>query len=261
MNRMENKVAVITGGGSGIGKASAIRLAQVGAKVSIIDMNVERATKTVEEIINNGGDAIYFLADVTNEEQISNAIKETNNKWGKIDILFANAGILGMISPIEYFSSKEWTQTIHNNLVGVFETVKQTIPYMKQYGGSITVTSSVSGSRQFAQEGFSAYSTSKAAIAAFAKMAALELSQYKIRVNTICPGMIDTNIFDSMKQSEHLEEISFPMEIPDKAIPLKMEPGTPEEVANLLLFLSSDEASHITGTEVYVDGAETLLKG
>lgn len=261
MNRMKNKVAIVTGGGSGIGKASAVRLANEGAKVSIIDLNEDRAKETVEEIKQNGGQAAYFAADVSQEEQISRAIKDSNKKWGKTDVVFANAGILGMISPIEYFPSQEWAKTIQNNLIGVFETVKHAIPYMKEKGGSITVTSSVSGNRQFAQQGFSAYSTSKAAIATFAKMAALELAQHKIRVNAICPGITDTNIFDSMKQSDKLDEIQFPINIPDNAVPLKMEPGHPEEVANLLLFLSSDEASHITGTEVFVDGAETLVKG
>ncbi|WP_445492452.1 SDR family NAD(P)-dependent oxidoreductase [Niallia sp. 03133] len=261
MNRMENKVAIVTGGGSGIGKASAIRLANEGAKISIIEANEVRAKETVEEINQNGGQAAYFIADISQEEQISTSIKQSNDKWRKTDTVFANAGILGTISPIEYFPSKDWVKTIHNNLIGVFETVKHSIPYMKEKGGSITVTSSVSGNRQFAQQGFSAYSTSKAAIAAFAKMAALELAQYKIRVNAICPGITETNIFDSMKQSDKLEEIHFPIDIPQNAVPLKMEPGHPEEVANLLLFLASDEASHVTGTEVFVDGAETLVKG
>ncbi|BCG59369.1 SDR family NAD(P)-dependent oxidoreductase [Paenibacillus sp. URB8-2] len=261
MNRMQDKVAIVTGAASGIGKAAAIRLAAEGAKVSLIDKNEQTISQTEAEIKNAGGEAISFIADTSKAEEIGPAVKETVEQWGTIDTVFANAGALGMASPIEYFPSEEWAGTISNNVIGTFETVKQAIPYMKEKGGSITVTSSVSGSRQFAQPGFSAYSTSKAAVAVFAEMAALELAQYKIRVNAVCPGIIDTNIFDSQKKSEHLDEIKYPFDIPQDGVPLTHAPGKPEEVANLVLFLASEEASHITGTKVFVDGAETLIKG
>ena len=261
MNRMKNKVAVITGGASGIGKASALRLAREGAKISILDTNQERGNAAINEIAELGGEGIFFQVNIADEEQVANAMKETSNRWGKITTLLANAGIVGTLSPIEHFSTKDWANTIHNNVVGTFETVKQAIPYMKSNGGTITVISSVSGNRRFAQKGFSAYSTSKAAIAAFAKMAAIELAPYKIRVNAICPGTIDTNIFESIRESNHPDEIEFPFGAPEEEIPLKSGGGKPEEVANLFLFLASDEASHLTGTEIYVDGAETLIKG
>ncbi|MGG4409717.1 SDR family NAD(P)-dependent oxidoreductase [Niallia taxi] len=261
MNRMENKVAVITGGASGIGKASAIRLAQEGAKITIIDRNAERGKAVIKEITELGGEAIFCQADITNEKQVADAMAQTAKKWGTITTLFANAGIVGTVSPIEQFSTKDWAATIQNNVIGTFETVSQAIPYLKDNGGTITITSSVSGNRRFAQEGFSAYSSSKAAIAAFAKMAAIELAQHKIRVNSICPGTIDTNIFESLQESESVNEINFPFDIPENGIPLKQEAGKSEEVANLFLFLASDEASHLTGTEVYVDSAESLIKG
>ena len=236
MNRMENKVAVITGGASGIGKASAIRLAQEGAKITIIDRNAERGKAVIKEITELGGEAIFCQADITNEKQVADAMAQTAKKWGTITTLFANAGIVGTVSPIEQFSTKDWAATIQNNVIGTFETVSQAIPYLKDNGGTITITSSVSGNRRFAQEGFSAYSSSKAAIAAFAKMAAIE-------------------------ESESVNEINFPFDIPENGIPLKQEAGKSEEVANLFLFLASDEASHLTGTEVYVDSAESLIKG
>ncbi|MGN7356588.1 SDR family oxidoreductase [Paenibacillus sp. SAF-054] len=261
MNKLQNKVAVITGAGSGIGEATAIRMAAEGAKCCLIDKNEQTVASTGEHIKQAGGEAICFTADISNAEELATAIKATVEKWGSIDILFANAGILGTISPIEYFPSDEWAGTITNNLVGTFETVKQVIPHMKEKGGSIVVTSSVSGNRQIAQAGFTAYSTSKAGIAVFAEMAALELAQYNIRVNAVCPGLIDTNIFDSQKESEHVKEIKFPFEIPQNGIPLTHGAGKPEQVANLVLFLASDEASHITGTKVFIDGAETLIKG
>lgn len=261
MKRMDQKVAVVTGAASGIGRAAAIRLAEEGARVCLIDNHEARLSETAEWIQGHGGELIQFSLDITDESAVQRALDETAAKWGRIDSVFANAGIVGVLSTIEDFATRDWTRTIHNNLVGTFHTVKHSIPHMKEQGGSITVTSSVSGSRQFAQAGFSAYSTSKAAIAAFAKMAALELAQYKIRVNIISPGLITTNIFDSVKQTESVDTIQIPVKTEDNGIPLKREPGRPEEVAALLLFLASDEASHITGTEVYIDGAETLVKG
>ncbi|WP_050180010.1 SDR family oxidoreductase [Domibacillus robiginosus] len=255
------KTAVITGGASGIGKAAALRLAADGAAISLVDVNAERLSITAEEIRLAGGEVMVFHEDITNEQGMAQVMKKTAEESGGIDCVFANGGILGTVSPIEYFSKEDWMNTIENNVAGTFVTVKSAVPYMKEKGGSIVLTSSVSGSRQFAQEGFSAYSTSKAAIAAFSKMAALELAQYGIRVNTICPGSIDTNIFESMEASERTNEIQFPLDIPKNAIPLTKKPGQPEQVAGLFAFLVSDDAAHITGTEVYVDGAEALVKG
>lgn len=262
MKIMQDKIAIITGAASGIGKAGAIRLAREGAKVSLIDRNAERLEETVSELNEMGTEALHYAIDIRDEDKLKEAIRNTADRWGgRIDTVFANAGILGTVSPIEHFPPGEFERTLKNNLLGTVETVKHAIPYMKEHGGTITVTSSVSGNRQFAQAGFSAYSTSKAAISAFAKMAALELSQYGIRVNAICPGMIDTNIFESQEQEEHTSEIRFPFNIPDYGIPLTRKPGKPEDVAGLLLYLASDEARHITGTEVYIDGAEALIKG
>lgn len=261
MNLMQNKTAIITGAASGIGKASAIRLAAEGARVSLIDINESRLRETEEQIKNAGGEVLSYAANIAKPEEISRAMKETAEQWGTLDFVLANAGILGMVSPIEHFPTEEWAGTLTNNLVGTFETVKQAIPYMKEKGGSIAVVSSVSGNRQTAQEGFSAYSTSKAGIATFAEMAALELAQYKIRVNAVCPGLIETNIFESQKESEHLKEIKFPFKVPQDAIPLTHGAGKPQDVANLVLFLASEMSNHITGTKVFIDGAETLIKG
>lgn len=261
MNLMQGKIALVTGAASGIGKASAVRLAAEGAKLALIDVNEERLYETEQEINDAGGEAISFIADIAKSEEISRAVTGTVERWGQLDFLLANAGILGMAAPIEHFPTEEWVRTINNNLVGTFETVKQVIPYMKEHGGSIAVVSSVSGNRQTAQAGFSAYSTSKAGIATFAEMAALELSQYKIRVNAVCPGLIETNIFESQKESEHLKDIKFPFEIPQDAIPLTGGAGSAEDVANLVLFLASELSSHVTGTKVFIDGAETLIKG
>lgn len=132
---------------------------------------------------------------------------------------------------------------------------------MKTNGGSIIITSSINGNRVFSNFGFSAYSTSKAGQIAFMQMAALELAKYKIRVNAICPGAIKTSIDDNTKRTPSVDEIKIPVEFPEGDQPLKEQPGLPEEVADLVLFLASDESSHITGTPIYIDGAESLLRG
>lgn len=130
---------------------------------------------------------------------------------------------------------------------------------MKQAGGSVIITSSINGSRKFSGLGMSAYSASKAGQAAFAKMAALELARYKIRVNVICPGAIETSIGENTEHTKQLDKIRIPVVYPEGSQPLEHGPGRPEQVADLVLFLASDRSSHISGTEIYIDGAETLL--
>ncbi|MDO7907110.1 SDR family NAD(P)-dependent oxidoreductase [Paenibacillus sp. JX-17] len=259
--RMHHKIALVTGAGSGIGKAAALRLAAEGAKVAVVDLHIDTAMETKTEIEQQAGQAIAIQANVSDPEQIQAAFQQVIDQWGQLDVVFANAGILGAVAPIEVLPVEEWDHTITNNVRGAFATVQAAIPHLKAKGGSIVLTSSVSGSRQFAQPGFAAYSTSKAAIRTFTKMAALELAQYHIRVNTVCPGQISTNIFESEKEYTEIDQIHIDAEYPEGDIPLSKKPGSPEEVASTVLFLASDEASHVTGTEIYIDGAETLLVG
>lgn len=146
------------------------------------------------------------------------------------------------------------------NLNGTFLTVKYTVPHLKkQGGGSIIITSSINGNDRFAGFGMSAYSTTKAGQVAFTKMTALELAKFKIRVNAICPGAIATNIDSTSEISEELEEIIIPVEYPEGAQPLADGPGQPENVADLVAFLASDESVHVTGARIVIDGAESLL--
>lgn len=132
---------------------------------------------------------------------------------------------------------------------------------MKENGGSIVITSSINGNRTYTGFGMSAYSSSKAAQMAFGKMAALELAEYRIRVNVICPGSIETNIGENTdKDEKNLRKVQIPIEYPEGSQPLKHRPGTPEEVADLIYFLATDESSHISGTEIFIDGVESLLR-
>ncbi|GGF27504.1 3-ketoacyl-ACP reductase [Halobacillus andaensis] len=257
---LEGKVALVTGGGSGIGKASAVQLAKEGANVALADINERDAQETKEEIEANGGEAFIIETDVSKEEEIEQCYKQLIDRFGRLDVIFANAGVNGKITPIEDMAVEEWQQTIDTNLKSTFLTVKHAIPHMKQEGGSIIITSSVNGNRTFSNFGFSAYSSSKAGQMALGKMAALELAKYHIRVNVICPGAIETNIEENTHpEQDNLEKIKIPVEFPEGNQPLQNRPGHPEEVADLIVFLGSDASRHISGTELYVDGAASLL--
>lgn len=257
--KLVGKTAIITGAGSGIGKAAALKLAAHGARVCLLDLKDARTEATKEEITSSGGEAISVDVDISDAARVEAGVRAAVEKWGQIDIVFANAGINGRVAPIEDLTAEDWDQTHGTNLRGTFLVVKYAIPYMKENGGSIIVTSSINGSRKFSSFGMSAYSSSKAGQVAFAKMAALELAKYRIRVNVICPGAIETNIEENTDRASNLKEIEIPVKYPEGSQPLEHAPGKPEQVADLVLFLASDESSHITGTEIFIDGAESLL--
>lgn len=259
--QLTGKVALVTGAGSGIGKAAAQLLAKSGAKVAALGRTEEELEETITQIQGDNGEAMSLVADISQPEQMQQVTKQIVEKWGRIDIVFANAGINGVWASIEELSPEEWDKTLDINLKGTFLTVKYAVPYLKQQGGSVIITSSVNGTRIFSNTGATAYSCSKAAQVAFAKMVALELAKHHIRVNVICPGAIETNISENTEHRD-LEHIREPVEYPEGKIPLTDgKPGTSEQVAQLVLFLATDASSHITGTEIWIDGAESLLKG
>lgn len=258
--QLTNKVALVTGAGSGIAKATAKLFAKEGAKVAALGRTKEELEETVAQIQSDNGEAIPVIADISKPEEMQQAIQQIADKWGRLDIVFANAGINGVWASIEELTPEEWNKTININLTGTFLTVKYAVPLLKKQGGSVIITSSVNGTRIFSNTGATAYSCSKAAQVAFTKMTALELAKHRIRVNVICPGAIETNI-DENTERRDLEDIQEPVEFPEGKIPLTDgKPGTSEQVAQLVFFLASDASSHITGTEVWIDGAESLLK-
>ncbi len=260
--QLNGRVALVTGAGSGIGKAAALLLAKEGAKVGALGHTGDEVKKTVAEIKKGGGEAIPLVADISQAEQMQQAVKQLGDQWKRVDIVLANAGINGKWAPIEELTPEDWDKTLQTNLKGTFLTIKYAVPYLKKRGGSIIVTSSVNGTRIFSNTGATAYSTSKAGQVALTKMLALELAKYRIRANVICPGAITTNIDQNTQKSPNLDKEKEPARFPEGSIPLTDgQPGTAEDVAQLVLFLASDASRHITGTEMWIDGAESLLQG
>ena len=258
---LQGKVALVTGAGSGIGKASALLLAEHGAHVACLSRSEDELREVCDTIISAGGQAMALVADVSLPDDRGRAVEATVGRWVRIDLVLANAGINGVWAPLKELTVEEWETTIKINLTGTFLTVKAALPQLTRRGGSVIITASVNGTRMFSNTGASAYATSKAGQVAFAKMIALELAKDRVRVNVICPGAIDTEIDDST-QKRGIEQARVPVEFPAGKIPLTDgKPGSSEQVAQLVLFLASDASSHISGTEIFIDGAQSLLQG
>lgn len=260
--RFSGQVALVTGAGSGIGKAVALRLAEEGCAVGVLTHTAEDAEQVARQIADTGGRALPLVADVSAEDQVKAAFADLVRAYGRLDHVFANAGINGVWAPIDELGPDEWDRTINTNLRGTYLTLHYAVPHLKRAGaGAIVITASVNGTRIFSNAGATAYSCTKAAQVAMAKMLALELAKFRIRVNVICPGQIETDIEDSTTHRD-AAVAGEPVEYPEGKIPLTDgEPGTSDEVADLVLFLLSDQARHITGTPVWIDGAESLLVG
>jgi NAD(P)-dependent dehydrogenase (short-subunit alcohol dehydrogenase family) len=258
---MVGKVAFVTGVGSGIGKAAAELLAATGAKVAGLTSDFEEAKATCQSITKAGGEALPLGGDVRSTEDLQAGIRAIEERWGRLDVVVANAGINGVWAPLDELTEQDWQQTLDINLKGTFLTVKYALPLLKRQGGAIVVIASVNGTRIFSNTGATAYSCSKAAQVAFSRMAALELAKHRIRVNTICPGAIDTRISENTTQ-KNLESAREPVVFPEGQIPLTDgQSGSAQQVAQLIWFLTSDYSDHITGTEVFIDGAQSLLQG
>ena len=256
---LDGKVAFVTGGASGIGRGTTLRFAREGAKLALADMQAEELEQARAEIAETGADAIAFTVDVSDPAAVERAITQTVEHFGHLDIVFANAGINGVMAPLEELEPDEWDRTLGVNLKGTFLTVKYAVPHLKQNkGGSIIVTSSVNGTRTFSNPGASAYSSSKAGQIAFMKMAALELGRHGIRVNAVCPGAIETHI-DDRTEKRDTDSIGIKVETPLGSPALHEGWGEAVDVADTCLFLASDLSRHVSGMDIYVDGGASLL--
>ncbi|HVN88546.1 MAG TPA: SDR family oxidoreductase [Candidatus Binataceae bacterium] len=244
MGRVSNKVAVITGAASGMGQATAIRFAGEGAAVVVADLNQEGGESTVRQCREQGGRAVFHKTDVSSEENIKSMIDRAVSEFGRLDITFNNAGLVGMLGSIEEVTAEGWDKTHAILLRGVFLGMKYSVaPMRKAGGGSIISTASIAGMRG----GFGplAYSAAKAGVISLTECAAAELGKDRIRVNCICPGGINTPI---MGRPTAESEASL-----SRAQPIGRA-GHPEDIANMALFLASDESEWITGTSMLIDG-------
>src|SRR5215210_7934483 len=246
MGMLDQKTAFITGAASGIGAGTARRFAEQGARVALADIQLEAGECLRDEIRALGQQAIYVSCDVADPSSVQQAIDQTVKQFGRLDVVFANAGINGVWAPLDELKPEEWDKTIAINLRGTFLTVRYAVPHLKRNGsagGSILITSSVNGTRTFSTAGASAYSTSKAGQVAFMKMAALELGRHCIRVNAICPGAIHTHI-DESTTKRHTESLKMKVELPEGNPAIGGGQGDPDEVADTCLFLASDLSRH-----------------
>ena len=252
MNRFEGKVAWVTGGASGIGRATAARFAAEGAKVAVSDIAEEGLAETVAIIEGDGGTATAIRCDVTSLEECIAAVAEIDQSWGRLDSVFANAGVVSA-NFVEFVPEDDFARVIDINLNGVFRTAKAALPVLKASGGgSIVITSSVEG--LVGNAILPAYSTSKTAVIGLCRSLAAEGGPAGIRVNCVHPGFIETPMTAPMAAMAP----DFLQEWIDKA-PLKRV-GAPEDVAASVLFLCSDDADFITGTGITIDGGVLAVR-
>jgi NAD(P)-dependent dehydrogenase (short-subunit alcohol dehydrogenase family) len=248
MGKLQGKVAVITGGASGMGRATAIRFAKEGASVVLADLNAEGGEAVVKDCGAAGGRAVFHRVDVTSEPDIKAAVDRAVKEYGRLDIMFNNAGVAGAVGPIEKVQAADFDKTIAILLRAVFLGMKYSIPELRKAGGgSIISTSSVAGQRGVGY--LATYSAAKAAVINLTEAVAIEVGHDKIRVNCICPGGVNTPLIHrGAKGGYEGAEITM----------AKMQPipraGRPEDIANMALFLASDEAEWISGTAMIVDG-------
>jgi len=260
MGMLDNKVAFITGAASGIGAGTARRFAEEGARVALADVQAKEGEQLRAELEKAGHEAIYVDCDVSDPKAVEQAIAATVERFGKLDIVFANAGVNGVWAPVEELQPDEWAKTLNINLTGTFLTVHFAVPHLKRNGGgSIIITSSVNGTRTFSNPGTSAYSTSKAGQIAFMKILALELGRHDIRCNAVCPGFIHTNI-QQRTEERNTEKIGLEVELPKGSPAIDEGAGDPSEVADVCVFLASHLGRHVSGVEIFVDGGASLLR-
>lgn len=251
--RLKDKIAIVTGAASGIGKATATTFAKEGAAVMCADINGEGAEAVAHTISDTGGDAASVKVDVASEDDIQRMVAETVSRWGRLDLLYNNAGI-GTGNPVTQVTEEEWDHLIDINLKGVFLGCKHAIPEMlKTGGGSIVSTASNAGLDGAAM--LSTYCASKGGVVMLTKSLAMEWARMGIRVNCVCPGVIKTAILDPMLQSAQTMGMNEDQlwERFGKSHPMGRI-GQPEEVANVVTFLASDDASFVTGVAMPVDG-------
>jgi NAD(P)-dependent dehydrogenase (short-subunit alcohol dehydrogenase family) len=251
--RFDGKVALVTGAGHGIGRATALRFAEEGAAVVVADLDETSARHVAGEIAALGREALALRVDVTGEHECERMVAATAGRFGRLDIVFANAGI-SADAPLLELTADQWDRVIGVNLRGVFLTCKACVPALKVDGGAIiTMSSSMAGWDTSAMG--AAYMASKEGVTGLTRSLALQLGGYGIRVNAVCPGVIKTGL--GMEQDTSASEREARFERFARRTPLRRV-GAPEDVAAVVAFLASDDARHMTGALLLIDGGQTL---
>lgn len=248
-SKLSNKVALITGGASGIGRASALLFAREGAKVAIADLNADAAQAVVQEIVNTGGHAIFERADVSGAADCQRVVERVAREFGAIHILFNNAGIIRRASVVE-LSEEDWDRVMAVNVKSIFLMSKQVIPVMAKLGGG-SIINMASGWGLAGGSRAAAYCASKGAVVLLTKAMAVDHGAQNIRVNCLCPGDTDTAMLRS--EAQQLGEATDRFLLDAARRPLGRV-GKPEEIAEAALYLASEAASFVTGTALVVDG-------
>ena len=256
MINFTEKVALITGGGGEIGRAAAIALARAGAKVAVVDISCDQGNETVRLIKEQGGEAIFICADVSSAADVQNYVKETLAVYGRIDVFLNNAAWEGAVNSIVKYPDDIFDKVMAINVRGVFLGLKHVLPVMiTQRSGAVVNTGSTNAF--IPSLGMVAYTASKHAVLGITKTAALENGRYGIRVNAVCPGAVNTRMLRSLETARNPENAHLTREM-NAAEAADGRIAEPEEVANLMLYLASDMASHITGQSVRIDGEKIM---
>jgi len=249
-HELQGKVAIITGGGRGIGRGIAERLAEAGAEIIIADIDISKAKKTAEELAKKGKNSLAIQVDVSKERAVNFLIKKSLEKFNKVDILINNAGIM-LRTRLQNISLEEWEKIMKVNLTGPFLLIKALLPIMKKnsYGRIINISSSAG--RSVSTLGGPHYTASKAGLLGLTRAAAKELAAYGITVNAVCPGLIDTQMVRKTTKKAELKAFlnSFPIQ----------RLGLPEEIGDLVVFLCSERASYITGASIDINGGDLMI--
>lgn len=244
---MNGKVAIVTGAAAGIGRATAMAFAKEGAKVVVADVTAPGGEETVNCIRRGGGDAIFVQTNVAIESEVASLIKATIDAYGRLDYAFNNAGIEGAIAPAAEYPVEMWDRVLGVNVTGAWLCMKAEIPEMLKHGGGAIVNcSSVAG--LVGSKGLAAYVASKHGLAGLTKVTALDYAQSGLRVNAVCPGVIDTAMIDRVTGGDAAAEKGF------VAMESVGRMGTPDEVAATVIWLCSDASSFVTGQALAVDG-------
>jgi NAD(P)-dependent dehydrogenase (short-subunit alcohol dehydrogenase family) len=253
MGKLDGKTAIITGGSSGIGLATAILFAQEGAKVVIAARQPERGRQAVQQVSVSGGQALFAACDVRKLEDCQNAVKTALDAFGRLDILFNNAGVIYVARTVENTSDQEWADTLDVNLTGAFFMSRCAIPRMAETGGGVIIhNASVFGLK--AGGGVAAYCAAKGALVMLTKAMAIDHAAQNIRVNCLCPGSVDTPLLQNEMAALGGEDLMRPR---FAARHLLNRISSPAEIARAVLFLASDDSSFITGAAIPVDGGRS----